>query len=464
MNSLTITLLVFAVYWVLVEALNKKGILGQHGVTAYGPIIMIRTQLGQGILSSASRAKRFWRAFANAGVPLMLASMVSMFLLFLFNTFFLLMQYIRFEELPPAELADPRNMLILPGVNPMLPLSWGVWILIGMVVTIIVHEFAHGILCKVEGIRVKSMGVILALIPIGAFAEPDESQLFGVKGKKGEGDTNEESEKIATRGERIRILAAGVMSNFVVAFIAYMLFFGLLTTSIAPIIDGVPIMNVEDEYPAELVGVEEGMVITAIDGTEVRTLQDFVDSLRGVEPGQIVRLEVNSKETFDIELAPSPHNSSRGIMGVSSGPGTGEFLTFLQETPSKLTSIEGLLVITGLPIIYGFGGFDSTYLEFYEPIGIAAGMGNLIFWIVNSLLWIAFINLAAAIFNSLPAVPLDGGHVFRELLNSLVGHFVKDDEKRERISNVMTNSLALAILFFILFPFLLRFVTTAFAI
>lgn len=459
MNSYTAALLIFAIYWILVELLNRKGILKRHDVTAYGPIIMIRTQLGQDLLSSASRAKRFWRAFANAGVPLMLASMVSMFLLFLFNTFFLLMQYVRFEELPPAELADPRNMLILPGVNPMLPLSWGIWILIGMVVTIIVHELAHGILCKVEGIRVKSMGVILALIPIGAFAEPDESQLFG-----GEKDSPEEPDKIATRGERIRILAAGVMSNFVVAFIAYMLFFGLLTTSIAPVIDGVPIMSVEDGYPAELAGVKEGMVITAINGADVRTLQDFADSLRYVEPGQIVRLEVNSKETFDIELAASPHNSSRGIMGVSSGPGTGEFLSFLQETPSKLTSLEGLVVITGLPIIYGFGGFDSTYIELYKPIGIAASMGNTIFWVVNSLLWIAFINLAAAIFNSLPAVPLDGGHVFRELLNSAVGHFVKDDQRRERISNLMTNSLALTILFFILFPFLLRLVTTALAI
>ncbi|MDY6931577.1 MAG: site-2 protease family protein [Halobacteriota archaeon] len=455
MNSYIIGLLLFTIYWALIEVLERKGILKDHGITAYGPIIMIRTQLGQDILSSASRAKRFWRIFANAGVPLMLMSMVSMFLLFLFNTIFLLMQYIRFEELPPAELADPRAMLILPGVNPMLPLSWGIWILIGMVVTIVVHELAHGILCKVEGIDVSSLGLILALIPIGAFVEPDETQLFGVKrGEVSSAQSNEK--KIASSGERIRILAAGVMSNFVVAFLAYMLFFGLLTTSIAPVIDGVPIMSVEEGYPAYEVGVEEGMIITSIDGEEIKTLQDFADSLSSAEPDQIVSLEVNSKETFDIKLVSSPHNSSRGIMGVSSGPGTGEFLTFLQETPSKLTSVEGLVVITGLPIIYGFGGFDGIYIDLYEPIGIAASMGNMIFWIVNSLLWIAFINLAAGIFNSLPAVPLDGGHVFRELLNKLVGYFVNDEERKERISNVMTNTLALAILFFILFPFLLR--------
>ena len=148
-------------------------------------------------------------------------------------------------------------MLLIPGINEFIPLyGW-----IGLVIALVAHEISHAVLCKVEGIRVKSMGIILALIPIGGFAEPDSEQLFGKKagkavktaeaGKaekagmaeeegecgesgsakdKGDGGDGEASvEKVATAKERTRILAAGVTSNFCIAALAFLLFFAFLS-------------------------------------------------------------------------------------------------------------------------------------------------------------------------------------------------------------------------------------------
>jgi hypothetical protein len=135
-------------------------------------------------------------------------------------------------------------------------------------VTLVVHELAHAVLCRTEGVSVKSMGaLLLGIVPIGGFAEPDEEELFGKKkepdpadvrnastganievgydyavrhpletgggigrGSRSESTVEQEgggkAENGVSRRARMRILAAGVMANFVIALIAFSLFFG----------------------------------------------------------------------------------------------------------------------------------------------------------------------------------------------------------------------------------------------
>jgi hypothetical protein len=83
----------------------------------------------------------------------------------------LLMAYLMIQEPPqPSNYNAPRNILLRPGLNEYIPFVWG-WI--ALFVTMVVHEFAHGILSRVEGVRVKSMGIVTILVaPIAAFVEP----------------------------------------------------------------------------------------------------------------------------------------------------------------------------------------------------------------------------------------------------------------------------------------------------
>ena len=178
MNYTDFLLPLFLLYWLIVMILDRRGTLAKHNITAYGPILMLRTTKGQEFLDRLAIHKRFWRTFANIGLPAMLIGMLLMFLLVLFIDYSLITSF-KTQTVPmPSKYNEARNIFLIPGLNEFIPLYWGA---IALLVTLAVHEFSHAILCKVEGIKVKSMGLLLAPIPIGGFAEPDDEQLLGKK-------------------------------------------------------------------------------------------------------------------------------------------------------------------------------------------------------------------------------------------------------------------------------------------
>ncbi|MFN3384744.1 MAG: site-2 protease family protein, partial [Archaeoglobaceae archaeon] len=183
-------LFVFLLYWTAIEMLNRMGILEKYGLKSYGPILMIRTKRGLNAVEKISKARTFWKLLANLGIPMLFFAMFFMLFLVIFADLVMII-----SPPQPSELTSPQASLLIPGINPFIPLVWG---FIGLVIAIVVHEIAHAILCRVEGIKVKALGLILALFPIGAFAEPDEKELLDKKTK---------------RISKIRVFSAGVTGN-----------------------------------------------------------------------------------------------------------------------------------------------------------------------------------------------------------------------------------------------------------
>jgi membrane-associated protease RseP (regulator of RpoE activity) len=75
------------------------------------------------------------------------------------------------------------------------------------------------------------------------------------------------------------------------------------------------------------------------------------------------------------------------------------------------------------------------------------------FWLVtNSLYWIFWLNLMVGLTNVLPAVPLDGGYIFRDGLDYLISRVKKGygKEQREKMVGSVTMILALFVLTLIL--------------
>ncbi|KGK98912.1 peptidase [Methanococcoides methylutens] len=558
----------FLLYWVIVSILDKKGILERYNISTYGPVLMIRTLRGQKLLDFLAKPKNAWKLFANIGIILMFIGMFAMFLIIVVSDVAMLSS-IGDNTLPePGKFNEARNIFLIPGVNEFIPLSWGI---IALLVTLVVHEFSHAILCRVEGIRVKSMGILLAIVPIGGFAEPDEEELFGVRG---EADTDKitsstdgpierkvlgidkkpDNGKVATREQRARILAAGVMSNFVVAAIALILLFGPVLGAISPLgdamivsvtpdssadiaglqdnmvitqIDDTPVANVNDillymdniepgtvvevhaakdrvvsaydvqvaepglqeangvfinnivpDSPAEAAGIEKGMLIINIDGTPINSSDDFVDFMSSTKAGQTIMIEAlvgdgpveeASSAFFEVELAPGQDAASeKGFLGVyyngleitSLGLTVGEFpakayLEALQSIPSLMTGFVGWIILLGLPIVgfagEGFPGFSGTLAQFYHPVGWGEPLGIGVFWIANTLLWVGWLNFYVGLFNCLPAVPLDGGHVFKDYLRSFVGRLVSDEGRATEISAAIAATFTFVILISFLF-------------
>jgi membrane-associated protease RseP (regulator of RpoE activity) len=543
---------VFFTYALLVVLLDRHGTLSKYNITVHYflfiPVLMIRTQRGQKLLDRIAIHKRFWRLFANTGLPAMLIGMIVMFLLLIFIDYAMIQSF-QTQTVPhPGKFNEPRNIFLIPGINEYIPLWWGI---IALVVTLVVHEFSHAILCKVEGIKVKSMGLLVALFPIGGFAEPDEEQLLGKKAEPGkEMQEPDEPKKLATRSERVRVLTAGVMANFVTALVAFILFFSFLgsispvgevmVTGVVPdspaelagvipnmilvgindkqinnaedflsyaqgiqpgtnvtlhLIDrkvrksislitkagnqtsfGIRIFNVLPDSPAETAGLKSDMILIKVDNTEIKGLEDFVDFMNSTKPGQKINVQVLSNSSLNastlvfenLELAKHPHDTEikKGFMGVtysseggaisySIGIGIGQFqakgfLGMLQSIPSFLNGATGWILLFSLPIYgfagEGFPGFSGLITNFYEPVGLAAFMGDGIFWLLNILLWVGWMNFYVGLFNCLPALPLDGGHVFRDVVATSLSRFFGNGEKIERISNAIAVMLAIMIL------------------
>ncbi|CAG0975397.1 MAG: site-2 protease family protein [Candidatus Methanoperedens sp.] len=565
MNYTDLLLPLFLFYWLIVMILNRRGTLAKHNITAWGPILMIRTTKGQEFLDRLAVHKRFWRTFANIGLPAMLIGMLMMFLLIVFIDYSLINSFQTQTVPQPTKFNEPRNIFLIPGLNEFIPLIWGA---IALIVTLMVHEFSHAILCKVEGIKVKSMGILLALVPVGGFAEPDEEQLLGKKEERTDIEetegTEEPPKRLATRAERVRVLTAGVMANFVTAVIAFVLFFLLLgsistvgevmITTVVPgspadlagvnqsmiltgindnkinnasdflflantitygsniklnLVEngvqkeihlaatgknvthaGVNVSQVTEGSAAEAAGIKAGMIIVRIDDTQIKELKDFITFMNSTKEGQKIDVYLLSSSSLNastqvfkaIELRknPSPMNANKGFLGVSYSPeaviyslgiGIGEFpaktyLHMLKSIPSLMTGITGWVIIFGLPI-YGFGGegfpgFSGILMNFYEPTGWVAVFGVVVFWVLNALLWIGWMNLYAGLFNCLPAVPLDGGHVFRDVMASFLTKVFGDGEKVERISNAIVLVFALLILLSFVFVMIAPFAAHGF--
>jgi len=485
----------------------------------------------------------------------MLIGMIVMFLLLIFIDY-VMIQSFQTQTVPtPGKYNEARNMFLIPGINEYIPLWWGI---IALAITLVVHEFSHAILCKVEGIKVKSMGLLVALLPIGGFAEPDEEQLLGkkpesdkeIQGSEKEMQTQDIPKKLATRRERVRVLTAGVMANFVTALIAFTLFFSLLgsispvgevmITGVVPgspaelagvgtnmiltgindkqinnggeflsyareigpganvtlqLIDnkvrrsislvtiggnqtsfGVKIFNVLPGSPAEAAGLKSDMILTRLDTTEIMGLENFSEFMNSTTPGQKINVQVLSNSSLNastvvfenLELAKHPDDNEikKGFMGVtysseggaishSIGIGIGQFhakgfLSMLQSIPSFLNGITGWILLFGLPIYgfagEGFPGFSGLITNFYEPVGIVAFIGDGVFWILNILLWVGWMNFYVGLFNCLPALPLDGGHVFRDVVATSLSKFFGNGEKIEQISNAIAIIFAIMVL------------------
>jgi membrane-associated protease RseP (regulator of RpoE activity) len=428
LDYLTLALVIFAVYWLFVIFLNSRGILERYGISAFGPLLMVRTTHGLLLLDKLANPKKFWRVFANIGIVLTVLGMFFMLAILLIGD----INYLATQPAPTAANA-PQNLLLIPGINQFIPFTWG---LIGLIVTLVVHEFSHGILSRVADIKVKSLGLLVALVPLGAFAEPDEAQLLGTDAKPGV--------KIATRPERLRVFSAGITANFAVALIAFLLFFGPVLSSVTSV-EGAGIVGIVSGSPAEKAGLQPGMVVNQIDSVKISNTDQFLTFMNATHQGQtinIIATDQRVSKTYVVVLDKNPNND-KGFLGIQGGFAS-ELLSFLKSVPSNLTNFRGWAALAALPFL--FGGFTGNVAHFYQPTGWGASLGTAFFWIANTLLWVGWINFWVGLFNCLPAVPLDGGHIFRELFKSVAEKFLRNTKDQERVTSVLVTALGVAIL------------------
>jgi membrane-associated protease RseP (regulator of RpoE activity) len=389
------------------------------------PILTVRTKLFTGIFDKLGslRISR-WTSWVSLVIVPFVAG-VGLYLIF--NSLIAFLWNPAAGDI--ARELGPGAYLLLPGINPVLPLLYG-WLAI--ICAIVIHEGAHGIIARNLGLKVNSSGLLFFLfVPIGAFVDVDEEQIKKAKAKVSS-----------------RVMAAGVGGNIAVAAICLI---GVLVivSGLTPIIDGAYVYDVVQGLPAEQAGLLPRDVLVSIDNVRINNTTILREILDNKTAGDIISVTVARGEMWRTQFSTFVNltvSENRTIMGLS----VGDLMTEDRLRNYQTVTLDRLSMYLVPPALApGLVPFSDSLAEFYShPLGPQWNV-----W-ANMFYWLWFVNVNVAVFNALPIYPLDGGRMFNITLKSLM----KGDEREKLISRI-TQAVTAAIIFVLLAIVLLPFIT-----
>ncbi len=307
-------------------------------------------------------------------------------------------------------------------------------VILGLLV--LVHEWGHFITAKKCGVNVEQFSLgfgpklysfmhkgtefTLCAIPLGGFVKMSGDERDKCKGTKDEYFSQ-------SVGSRALIVLMGPVVNAVLAFLCFWVVFMIGFVDMDASAKRVPpfVGQVVAGSPAQKAGLKTGDRIISIDGKAIQhwpDLQDYVmDSTAATinflverDKGQVA-IAISPKEEKQKDIFGREHNTRR--IGVG---------------PVQIKDNSDVVIVRYGPIgafkRAGEEFFDisgKTYKALYEMcIGLRSpkeAMGIVgMFFVIKFALTIGFsfllhiigvISLSLAIFNLLPLIPLDGGHI-----------------------------------------------------
>lgn len=326
--------------------------------------------------------------------------------------------------------------------------------LVGLFVSIAVHEAGHMLVARRSGGRVSEFMVGfgpkivsfkrghtrygLKAIPFGGYV-----RILGMR-PPGQGEPLETEDEKAVPGEdfyrlsaprRTATLLAGPFSNLLLA--------GLLLTFVVSVL-GVPAASSrigvvrecvssaacspgDQASPAALAGLKAGDAVVAIDGTPVSSWVEIVDGIAARSPGDVLEVTVESggsRRTVRTLLASNPATPDAAILGISPE------IVAERRAP---TMVPRLLLEQSRSVLGAVLGFPVRVLETFGdalrgaerdpagPVGLI-GVGRIGADIGDApapmntrlgqlLVLLAGLNVSLGVFNLVPLLPLDGGHI-----------------------------------------------------
>ena len=355
LQGYTALLIGVASLWLVLLLLSRSGTFKRFNLEVKPFLLAWRTRAFNNFLSKLGKKhKRFWKIVGNLalaqGIGMMVYAMV-----FLAQNMLLLQ---RGEGAPVVP--------IIPGITLSLAPSTLIPLLLIIALVIVFHEFAHGILCEVEDVQIKSCGLLFVAVIPGAFVEPETSSL-----------------ESAPPISKLRIFSAGSFANLVVGLLLLFVVlnpvvFGAIISPFYQASAGVVVLDVDRENPSTYANIAAGDAILRINGSEIRNVYDFLEYMSRTKPWQVLNvtlLHEGSLKNVLIKLVPHPRNETTGYMGVA----------VFNYYPPRNPLLPPLLPY-----------YAYSYLNY-----------------------LALFSLSIAIFNSLPIPMLDGDKVLLELLSSL---------------------------------------------
>ncbi|MCB0984589.1 MAG: site-2 protease family protein [Ilumatobacter sp.] len=315
---------------------------------------------------------------------------------------------------------------------------WTLVFVVGLVLSVILHEFGHFWTARRSGMKVTQFfvgfgprvwsfhhnGVEYGLraLPLGGFVK--------IIGMTNMDEVAEEDEAVTYRQasypKRMWVITAGSVMHMILAV-------GLITSVYA--VWGqvresgrVTIREVVADSPAQAAGFEGGDIVLSVDGTAVADRDAFTTILAAAQPGSTHEFVVQ-RDGSELSLSatlvqhPDVTDKVQGFLGVRSSSEerlpTGNVVDAFKDGTQDLFVGMGQAVVGVSKVINPvnvWGHLVGTNDDITSRPGTVVGaaklsddVGKYDGW-AGMLGFLALVNLSIGVFNMFPLLPLDGGH------------------------------------------------------
>ncbi len=306
--------------------------------------------------------------------------------------------------------------------------------LIVLGILILIHEFGHFIACRMTGVRVEKFSIgfgpevlhwqtkntryAISLLPLGGYVKPAGESISEV-----EGEAPQPGDYLAAPlWARIFIVVAGVIMNYLLAFVLFIAIFMMGRP-----VPGTTVGGFVEDYPAAESGLEVGDRIHTVGDTEVQTWGELTTALSEAPDGplqlmvqkpseeagtvRLTSITVDPKTETVPDLFGEPVKVRR--LGITPHPEAALFekFGFIESVRHAAVMEWQLTWMTHKAIFYLILGKLSPK-TLAGPIGIVALTGSAAeLGLAYVLQLTATLSVSLAVINLLPIPALDGGHL-----------------------------------------------------
>jgi membrane-associated protease RseP (regulator of RpoE activity) len=326
---------------------------------------------------------------------------------------------------------------------------------VALLVSVMIHEAGHYLTAKKFGMKVTEFFLGFGqkiwstqrgetefgvkVIPAGGYC-----RIVGMSSREVLSPADADRAFIkATVTQRLIVLGAGSFLHFVIGFLLLITLFGAVgvtsvTNQVEKISDCVPQIATEvcsatsTPSPAKTAGLLPGDKIVKIDGESFRLWSDAVAVIRASAGREINLLIERSGDQVQVQVTPATRmvdGKAVGVLGVINEIGTVRFSPI--AATARATSFTGEILqnsvtsLIALPtkipdlLAQTFGTTERDPEGLVGVVGVARVSGetastkklSLNEKIATFVLIVASLNIFVGMFNLLPLLPLDGGHM-----------------------------------------------------
>lgn len=340
--------------------------------------------------------------------------------------------------------------------------------LIVLGVLIAIHEYGHFLACRLTGVNVEKFSIgfgpeifkwkgkseteyVISLFPLGGFVKPAGEQISEVEDQAPKpGDY-----LAAPLGSRILIVCAGVIMNYLLAFVIFTFIFMMGRP-----VPGTTIGDFVEDYPAAQSGMLVKDKIIQVNSTAVTSWKELTDAFRDAPAGPMVLTVEREGADAPVALTVAPkveeikdmfgktHEVRR--IGIVPHPEANQFEQYnFFEALVQAAKVEAYLTwMTHKAMFYLFTGRLSLD-AISGPVGIISMTGDAAKLGLPYLLQLmATLSVSLAVLNLMPIPALDGGHLVFLILEGIRRKPVSL-KVQERVTQVGFSLLLLLMVFLI---------------